>query len=68
MELLATVHWVAHRGGPTSNTQASDVAMAIEQVHAWNPRKQQVFKPEHIRTAWSQLSRQGWMSEAAPHA
>jgi O-acetyl-ADP-ribose deacetylase (regulator of RNase III) len=62
MELLATVHWVAHRGGPKSDTQACDVAAAVEQVHAWNPRKQRVFKPEHVRTAWSQLSRQGWIN------
>jgi O-acetyl-ADP-ribose deacetylase (regulator of RNase III) len=62
MELLATVHWVAHRGGPKSDTRASDVAAAVEQVHAWNPRKQRVFKPEHVRTAWSQLSRQGWIN------
>lgn len=61
MELLATVHWVAHRGGPKSDRQASDVATAVEQVHAWNPRKQRVFKPEHIRTAWTRLSGQGWM-------
>jgi O-acetyl-ADP-ribose deacetylase (regulator of RNase III) len=62
MELLATVHWVAHRGGPKSDTPASDVAAAIEQVRAWNPRKQRVFKPGHVRTAWSQLSRQGWIN------
>jgi O-acetyl-ADP-ribose deacetylase (regulator of RNase III) len=62
MELLATVHWVAHRGGPKSDTRASDVAAAVEQVHAWNPRKQRVFKPEHVRTAWSQLCRQGWIN------
>jgi O-acetyl-ADP-ribose deacetylase (regulator of RNase III) len=68
MELLATVHWVAHRGGPKSDTKAADVAAAIEQVHAWNPRKQQVFKPDHIRTAWDQLTQQGWMGEAVPHA
>jgi O-acetyl-ADP-ribose deacetylase (regulator of RNase III) len=68
MELLATVHWVAHRGGPKSDTKAADVAAAIEQVHAWNPRKQQVFKPDHIRTAWDQLIQQGWMGEAVPHA
>ena len=61
MELLATVHWVAHRGGPKSETPASDVAAAVEQIRAWNPRKQQVFKPEHIGTAWNQLSRQGWI-------
>lgn len=61
MELLATVHWVAHRGGPKSDAPASDAGAAIDQIHAWNPRKQQVFKPEHIRTAWSQLDEHGWM-------
>ena len=59
MELLATVHWVAHRGGPKSDSQAADAAAAVEQVHAWNPRKQKIFRPEHICTAWDQLSGQG---------
>jgi O-acetyl-ADP-ribose deacetylase (regulator of RNase III) len=63
MELLATVHWVAHRGGPNSESAAADAAAAVDQVHAWNPRKKQVFKPDHIRTAWDQLTRQGWMSD-----
>jgi len=62
MELLATVHWVAHRGGPKSETRASDAEGAIEQIHAWNPRKQQVFKPDHIRVAWNHLLQQNWMS------
>ena len=62
MELLATVHWVAHRGGPKSETPASDFATAAEQVHAWNPRKKKVFRPEHIRTAWNRLSQQGWIN------
>lgn len=61
MELLATVHWVAHRGGPKSDASASDADAAIDQIHAWNPRKQQVFKPEHIRTAWNHLVQQSWM-------
>ena len=61
MELLATVHWVAHRGGPKSGTPASDFATAAEQVHAWNPRKKKVFRLEHIRTAWNPLSQQGWI-------
>ncbi len=61
LELLTTVHWVAHRGGPQSDASASDADAAIQQIHAWNPRKQQVFKPEHIRTAWSQLEEHGWM-------
>lgn len=62
MELLATVHWVAHRGGPKSIAPAADADAAIEQIHTWNPRKQQVFKPEHIRTAWMHLGEQGWMA------
>ncbi len=61
MELLATVHWVAHRGGPNNEVPASCPDAAIEQIHAWNPRKQQVFRPEHIRTAWIHLGEQGWM-------
>ena len=63
MELLATVHWVAHRGGPASGTPASGPDPAIEQIHAWNPRKQQVFQPEHIRTAWIHLGEQGWLRD-----
>jgi len=60
MELLATVHWVAHRGGPNRDEPASGPEAAIEQIHDWNPRKQ-VFKPEHIRTAWNHLGEQDWM-------
>jgi O-acetyl-ADP-ribose deacetylase (regulator of RNase III) len=62
MELLATVHWVAHRGGPKSVVPASGLPAAIEQIHAWNPRKQRVFRDEHIRTAWDHLDQHGWMS------
>jgi O-acetyl-ADP-ribose deacetylase (regulator of RNase III) len=65
MELLATVHWVAHRGGPQSKEPAADADSAIRQIHAWNPRKQQVFKREHIRTAWQQLEQSGWMRLSA---
>ena len=63
MELLASTHWVAHRGGPKSDKPAGDAGQAIEQIHAWNPRKQQVFRPEHIRTAWEQLVQLKWMPE-----
>jgi O-acetyl-ADP-ribose deacetylase (regulator of RNase III) len=61
MELLATTHWLARRGGPKSEAPAADASEAVAQIHAWNPRKEQVFKPEHIRTAWKQLDEQGWM-------
>ncbi len=66
MELLATVHWAAHRGGPKSDVPASGPDAAVEQIHAWNPRKQQVFKPEHIGTAWIHLGEHGWMRAFLP--
>ncbi len=61
MELLASVHWTAHYGGPNQQRPAANPEEAIAQIHAWNPRKQRVFKPEHIRTAWRQLDQKGWM-------
>jgi O-acetyl-ADP-ribose deacetylase (regulator of RNase III) len=70
MELLASVHWVAKHGGPRNTTVASSIEAAIQQVHAWNPRKKQIFKPAHIRTAWARLESQGWTGRAsqAPEA
>jgi hypothetical protein len=61
MELLATVHWVAHYGGRQDEAPAVDMDAAIDVVHAWNPRKQNIFKPDHIRAAWMQLAQRGWM-------
>lgn len=61
MELLATVHWVAHYGGRQGEAPAVDMDAAIDVVHAWNPRKQNIFKPDHIRAAWMQLAQRGWM-------
>lgn len=61
MELLATVHWVAHHGGRQGEAPATDVAAASKVVHSWNPRKQNIFKPDHIRVAWNQLAQRGWM-------
>ncbi|WP_218422141.1 macro domain-containing protein [Stutzerimonas stutzeri] len=59
MELLATVHWVAHH-------DCADAEQAIAAVHSWNPRKARVFRPEHIRTAWAHLARRNWLEPAAP--
>lgn len=61
MELLATVHWVAHYGGRQGETLAADADAAIDVVHSWNPRKKNIFKPDHIRAAWTQLTDRGWM-------
>ncbi|MGQ5524230.1 type II toxin-antitoxin system antitoxin DNA ADP-ribosyl glycohydrolase DarG [Chitinimonas sp. PSY-7] len=61
MELLATVHWVAHYGGRCGEAPATDVDTATNVVHAWNPRKQNIFKLDHICAAWNQLAQRGWM-------
>lgn len=61
MELLATVHWVAHYGGRQGEALATDVRAATNVVHAWNPRKRNIFKPDHVRAAWNQLAQRGWM-------
>jgi O-acetyl-ADP-ribose deacetylase (regulator of RNase III) len=65
MELLATVHWVAVAGGRDGSPPADDVEAAIRMVHAWNPRKQQIFKPHHVRTAWDRLTQRGWIGTIA---
>lgn len=57
MELLATVHWVAHHG-------CANAEQAIAAVHGWNPRKARIFRPEHIHTAWGHLARRNWMEPA----
>lgn len=51
---------------PGAAAPATNAEETIARIHAWNPRKQQVFRPEHIRVAWQQLEEQGWMhGEAA---
>ncbi|MDY0874094.1 type II toxin-antitoxin system antitoxin DNA ADP-ribosyl glycohydrolase DarG [Dongia rigui] len=62
MELLATVHWAAHSGGPKSTSRATTPQEAVVEVHEWNPRKKAIFKPEHIHVAWKTLEQRGWMS------
>jgi O-acetyl-ADP-ribose deacetylase (regulator of RNase III) len=66
MELLATVHWVATQPDVNSEPPVQDVEAAISAVHRWNARKQWLFMPEHIQTAWDHLSQLGWLGP--PHA
>lgn len=61
MELLATVHWVAHNPSPGSAYPAENPQEATNHVHAWNPRKRSVFQPQHIVAAWTRLDDAGWM-------
>jgi len=65
MELLTTVHWASRRGGPGAAAPARNAEEAVAQIHAWNPRKEQVFKAEHVRVAWRQMEEQGWVSRLA---
>lgn len=55
MELLATVHWLAHKGGPNGSQPATDPESAVSGLGEWNPRKAATFRPEHVRAAWQQL-------------
>lgn len=58
MELLSTVHWVAHY----CQYKATDVDSAVTEVYDWNERKKNLFKPEHIKIAWYRLVEQGWIT------
>jgi O-acetyl-ADP-ribose deacetylase (regulator of RNase III) len=62
-ELLATVHWVGSAGDRDGSPPATDLEQAVRMVHAWNPRKQQIFKPQHVRKAWERLACLGWMDD-----
>ena len=57
LELLATVHWVAHREA------AATLDAAVAAVHAWNDSKRQRLSREHIALAWERLQAQGWLPE-----
>lgn len=53
MELLATVHWVAHK------EEAISVELASEQIQKWNVRKKKYFKPKYVELAWGVLGSHG---------
>ena len=61
MEMLASVHWVAHR----KNRSARNADDAVCLIHEWTPRKRDIFRPEHIRIAWERLRKNGWLPESA---
>jgi O-acetyl-ADP-ribose deacetylase (regulator of RNase III) len=57
MELLATVHWIAHEDGQARG----DGAYAAERVRQWSPRKGHMFTASHVTTAWTALRDRGWL-------
>ncbi len=59
MELLSSVHWVAHHCVPPARTEEE----AIELVHLWNDRKRRMLRSDHIRIAWRWLAEHGWLAQ-----
>ncbi len=60
MELLATVHWVAHN----DLWAATDVDEAIRKVQSWSKRKSERYKPDLIHKAWERLYDQGFLTHS----
>ena len=61
MELLTSIHWVAHHDSPG----ARDVTQAIEAIRNWNPRKRRLFREDHMKIAWDHLNRMGYLPQNA---
>jgi len=59
LQLLSTVHWVAHRGGPKAHAPASTPDEAYAQICGWNRRKENLFTREHVGVAWGRWGRWG---------
>lgn len=57
MELLASLHWLAHHNDPRAESTES----ATYLLHNWNDRKARMFKPSHIAIAWQRLRDEGWL-------
>jgi O-acetyl-ADP-ribose deacetylase (regulator of RNase III) len=55
LELLSTVHWVAHHEG------AVEADTAVARTYAWNERKRQ-FSPRQIALALDVLTKKGWIA------
>jgi O-acetyl-ADP-ribose deacetylase (regulator of RNase III) len=58
LELLASVHWVATVEDQTARLM---YGKAVELVHAWNDRKRNTFRPDHIKIAWDRLRQGDWI-------
>ena len=59
LELLSSVHWLAVHGRPA----AASPEEAVAGIGAWNERKRQMFRPEHIHLAWDRLAAEGWIEQ-----
>lgn len=59
MELLSSVHWIAHYG--VNATYADNPEEAFKQLRNWNVHKAQTFRKNHVDLAWTQLEARGWL-------
>jgi uncharacterized protein YwgA len=59
LELLSTLHWVV-----SQNVEASDdFAKALDAFRQWRKRKEERYRPEHIKRAWDRLQDDGWLKQ-----
>jgi O-acetyl-ADP-ribose deacetylase (regulator of RNase III) len=63
MELLASVHWVAHH-----NKSVHDSESALQAIQQWSKDKRNRLRPDHVRIAWQRLEEQGWLDIAVSTA
>jgi O-acetyl-ADP-ribose deacetylase (regulator of RNase III) len=59
MELLASVHWVAHH-----DPSVNDADSALSAIQRWSEGKRARLSPEHVQIAWKRLAEQGWLNKA----
>lgn len=57
LELLSTVHWITTHAPDEVRTPAD----ALAAVRDWNPRKAKLMVESHVKAAWNQLERLGWL-------
>ncbi len=57
MELLATVHWVAHHEADANSPEG-----ALAAIRSWNSRKKKLMQPSHVNAAWQRLATEGWLA------
>lgn len=58
MELLASVHWVAHH-----NATVADASTALTAIQQWSQGKRARLRSEHVQIAWEHLAEQGWLNQ-----
>lgn len=61
LELISTVDYILQSNTGLSNWQNKDSGLVLgiinEEIHKWSSRKERLFKPEHLETAFNHLKR-----------